>query len=169
MEKAIIILIIILIGSGFVWSQESAIDRSLVVGSLPSEFSVSQMGAATYKVPIDLPDGRAGLTPGLSLNYYSQGGNGLLGVRWSVGGISMIGRTGTNLYNEDFIDGVDFENDDKFDFDGQRLIPVDGTFIEYRTENESFSRIIIHGLDVNNPDWFEVFSKDGRVYEYGNV
>ena len=169
MEKAIIILIIILIGSGFVWSQESAIDRSLVVGSLPSEFSVSQMGAATYKVPIDLPDGRAGLTPGLSLNYYSQGGNGLLGVRWSVGGISMIGRTGTNLYNEDFIDGVDFENDDKFDFDGQRLIPVDGTFTEYRTENESFSRIIIHGLDVNNPDWFEVFAKDGRVYEYGNV
>ena len=59
-----------------------------LVASTPGEFSVSSTGAATYSVPIVVPPGTAGVEPKLSLNYSSQGRNGLLGVGWSIGGLS---------------------------------------------------------------------------------
>src|SRR5512141_479460 len=60
--------------------------------SLPGQFSVGPTGAASYKIPIALPPGTAGTAPSLSLDYSSQGSNGLLGVGWSLGGLPSIGR-----------------------------------------------------------------------------
>src|SRR5207245_269243 len=42
-------------------------------------------GTATFTVPIALPPGRRGTQPGLSFGYSSSGGNGVLGIGWSVG------------------------------------------------------------------------------------
>ena len=140
-----------------------------VVGTIPMNISVSSTGAANIAIPLDLPAGRAGMTPQLALVYSSQGGNGLLGVGWSLTGLSGISRVGTDLYHEDFIDGVDFDDNDKFALDGNRLILVNEETHEYRTEIETFSKIISHGSSMTNPDWFEVWTKDGQIIKYGST
>ncbi len=156
-----------------------------MVGSLPGSFNVSGIGAATYTIPIEVPAGRAGVTPNISLNYNSMGGNGPLGIGWSIGGLSSISRTGTNYYNdnptedEDWRpDPVDFDEQDRFMLDGQRLVlldPVNDTYgsdetTEYRTEQESFTRIISYGESgKNGPQYFLAWTKDGKKIEYGRT
>lgn len=50
-------------------------------------------------------------------------------------------RRPTSLVQDGFIDGVDFDNNDKFCLDGQRLIVTSGGYgapgFEYRLENET--------------------------------
>ncbi len=156
-----------------------------MVGSLPGSFNVSGIGAATYTIPIEVPAGRAGITPNISLNYNSMAGNGPLGIGWSIGGLSSISRTGTNYYNdnptedEDWRpDPVDFDEQDRFMLDGQRLVlldPVNDTYgsdetTEYRTEQESFTRIISYGESgKNGPQYFIAWTKDGKKIEYGRT
>ena len=67
----------------------AAYGNELVV---PGSFSVSEAGAASYSIDIEVPPGTGGVEPKLSLSYSSQGGNGLLGMGWSLSGLSSIGR-----------------------------------------------------------------------------
>ncbi|MBU2554266.1 MAG: hypothetical protein KKF98_07370 [Bacteroidetes bacterium] len=139
-----------------------------VVGTLPGNLMVSPTGAAVYNIPIEVPPGVAGMTPQLSLVYNSQGGNGLLGVGWSLSGLSAITRTGTTLYHDGFIDGVDFDENDRFMLDGKRLIPVNETETEFRTENETFSKITAVGTAGSGPEQFVVKTKSGQILYYGS-
>ena len=142
-----------------------------LVASTPGEFSVSSSGAATYSVPIVIPPGTAGVEPKLSLNYSSQGRNGLLGVGWMIGGLSVIHRCPANLVKDGFIDGIDFDDNDRFCLDGQPLIAINGTYgadgTEYRTEINNFSKIISYGSTGNGPQMFKVWTKSGEIMEYG--
>ncbi|MEJ2066294.1 MAG: FG-GAP-like repeat-containing protein, partial [Reinekea sp.] len=61
-------------------------------GHLQGQFTVSQGGAATYSLPIKLVTGPGGLVPAISVNYYSQSGNGLLGKGWSLSATEVISR-----------------------------------------------------------------------------
>src|SRR5262245_45442246 len=62
------------------------------VGAAPGHASVSADGEARYSIAIDLPPGTNGLTPTLSLEYRHRTRGGLLGVGWSIGGLSQITR-----------------------------------------------------------------------------
>ena len=117
--------------------------------ALPGQFSVNPTGAATYNIPIALPPGTAGVAPSLSLDYNSQGTNGLLGVGWMLGGLPSIGRCPRTTAQDGVIGGINYDANDRFCMDGQRLVAVSGTYgadgAVYRTEIDTFSKIISHG------------------------
>ncbi|MES2353055.1 MAG: FG-GAP-like repeat-containing protein [Pseudomonadota bacterium] len=148
----------------------SAIQAAMVT---PGQFSVSESGAATYSIPIQTPPGTAGIEPKLALTYNSQGGNGLLGVGWSFSGLSAIARCPRTMAQDGFRGSVNFDTNDRYCLDGQRLIVVSGTNgadnAEYRTERDSFTKIKSYGSAGNGPAWFKVWTKSGQIMEYGNT
>ena len=140
--------------------------------ALPGKFGISAAGSATYSIPIVVPPGTAGMLPSLALAYSSQGGNGLLGMGWTLDGLPSIGHCPKTLAQDSVRGSVNYDANDRFCMDGQRLIVTSGTYgadgSEYRTEIESFSRVIAHGTAGNGPAWFEVRTKSGQVMQFGN-
>ena len=141
--------------------------------STPGQFAVSPSGAATYRIPIEVPPGVAGMAPKLELVYNSQGGNGLLGMGWSLSGLSAISRCPRTMASDGVRGSINFDANDRFCLDGQRLILVSGTYgaagSEYRTELESFSQIAAVGSAGSGPASFVVKTKGGLTIEYGNT
>jgi len=100
----------------------------------------------------------------------------LLGVGWSLSGLSAITRCPQTTAQDNNIHGVDFSANDRFCLDGQRLVPEDGNYSdygasgkEYRTEINSFSKIISYGSAGTGPAWFKVWTKDGKIIEFGDT
>ena len=137
----------------------------------PGQFAVSNSGAATYTLPIQVPPGTAGMEPKLALNYNSQGGNGLLGLGWSLSGLSAISRCPRTMAQDNVRGAVNYDNNDRYCLDGQRLMAVSGAYgadgAEYRTELDSFAKVVSYGSAGNGPAWFKVWTKSGQVMEYG--
>ena len=133
-------------------------------GLLPGSGSVSATGEYQYRIPIDVPAGRAGVQPSLAFAYSSRSGNGHLGVGWQLEGLSEINRCAKTFATEGYADGVNF-NGDVFCLDGRKLIAVNGTYggegTEYRTEEDTFARIISHQSPHGEVAWFEVRTKEG--------
>ncbi len=134
-----------------------------VVGTIPGVFSVSPSGAAKYNVPLQFPQGTKGVMPKISLNYNSQGGDGLMGKGWSLGGLSLISRFPYTYYYNDTSQSVVFNDLDQLIFNGNHLIKINEE--EYRTENETFTKIIPVDGNINNG--FKVYKSNGMIYEYG--
>ena len=143
-------------------------------GFTPGEFSVDASGGANYQIPIAVPPGTAGMQPSLSLSYNHRTGNALLGVGWTLGGLSVITRCPTTTVQDGSIDGVDFDGNDKFCIDGERLIAVSGTYgangTEYRTELDGFTKVVSYDEDPannNGPEKFKAWTKSGQILSYG--
>ena len=168
------------------------------VGAIPGAIDVSPMGAATYTIPIEVVPGTQGMQPNLSIVYNSFEGMGLLGMKWNLEGLSAISRCGQNPYYErqnplfeSNITAIQFNERDRFEIDGERLIRLNnGTYGavggEYATEMEDFTRIVsysgtIHPKDIseegdifpdrviNQPKYFIAYTDDGTTIEYGNT
>ena len=140
-------------------------------GGTAGSFNVTPSGAASYNIPFAVPPGINGLTPNLSLIYNSQGGNGIAGMGWNLAGLSAIHRCPRTIAQDGAVGGIDFSANDRFCLDGQRLVAIgsnDGG-TEYRTEIESYSRVIAYGGRAGDPSYFKVWSKDGKVAWYGNT
>ena len=141
--------------------------------SLPGKFEVTDTGSASYTIPISVVPGTAGLEPKLSLQYDSRSGNGLLGVGWSLAGLPAITRCGRTIAQDGQVGGVGYDANDRFCLDGQRLIATSGSYgadgTEYRTERESFSKVISYGQAGSGPSWFKVWTKAGLIMEFGNT
>lgn len=71
-------------------------------------------------MPIVVTPGTAGMQPKLSINYSSQGGNGPLGVGFSLSGLSTISRVGRTVAQDGVKGGVNFDANDRFVLDGQK-------------------------------------------------
>ena len=67
------------------------------VGATPGSFSVDPNGGANYTIPIQIPPGSAGLAPGIALTYTKQVDDPLVGVGWSISGLSIIRRCGSTI------------------------------------------------------------------------
>ncbi len=135
------------------------------------ETGVSDTGAAQISIPIVVSPGTAGMQPKLSINYSSQGGNGPLGVGFSLSGLSTISRVGRTVAQDGVKGGVNFDANDRFALDGQRLISINGADgadgTEYRLEFDPTSRIRSYGTEGSGPQRWEVETKAGLKMEFG--
>ncbi|MGD8176110.1 Ig-like domain-containing protein, partial [Marinimicrobium sp. ARAG 43.8] len=141
------------------------------VGSSDGEFRVNESGAATYSLPIALPAGTAGVVPSLSVDYSSQGGNGLLGKGWRLSGLSAISRCRQTPAQDGQFLPITWSSEDRFCLDGQRLVVVEGEYgavnSRYRTEIDSFALVTAQGGRAGHPEYFTVERKDGSLSYYG--
>jgi len=140
------------------------------VGTLAGTPS-TEGGAATYRVPIEVPPGRAGMQPDLALTYSSRNGNSIAGVGWSVSGTSSIYRCPRTLTQDGANRTVQHDNSDQLCFDGQRLVAAAGTVpgaavSEYRTEVDRFDRIRLNGMMSSWNSYLLVEHKSGRVSRF---
>lgn len=143
-----------------------------LVGTIPGTFDVTQTGVATYTIPIELRTGTGGMRPPLSLRYTHRGGNGVAGQNWALTGISRIDRCRKTLDQDGAAGGVKYDSNDRFCLDGRRLVAISGTYgaslSEYRTEIDSFRKIVAHGYVFAGPQYFVVTDRDGTKHYYGH-
>ncbi|MEM8815575.1 MAG: FG-GAP-like repeat-containing protein, partial [Pseudomonadota bacterium] len=143
-----------------------------LVGAIPGSFDVSQTGVGTYTIPIELRTGTGGLRPSISLRYAHRGGHGIAGQNWTVSGVSRIDRCRKTLEQDAVAGGVKYTSTDSLCLDGRRLVVIDGTYgvagSEYRTEIDSFKKIVAHGFVSGGPRYFVVTDRDGTKHWYGD-
>ena len=144
------------------------------VGSLKGNFQVTPTGQAHYSIPIDAPPGTAGMAPALSIVYDSSSSNthnGMLGMGFSLEGLTAITRCPSNKTQNGLIHGVDFTDQDRFCLNGEQLVVIKGAYgadgTEYKTYIDSKTKIVSYGRQGNGPAGFKVWTKGGQTAEYG--
>jgi hypothetical protein len=149
----------------------TSLDTNLYIGATQGSANVSSTGAATYSIPIFVSPGSAGLQPSISIEYNSQAGNGLLGVGWNISGLSSIVRVPKDYYHDGIQTDIQLNDDDKFAWDGMRLVDSTGTYgaegTTYYTENMNFAKIVSHYTTYFGTTSFTVTTKQGNILSYG--
>ncbi len=145
-----------------------------VAGRTEGVFGVSSLGAATYRVPIWLPPGPRGLQPDLALTYNSQDDNGVIGVGWSLSGLSSIERCNKTKAQDGSAGSVALTTADRFCLNGNRLRLTSATDYgvagsTYQTEIDDLTVVTAHESEGNGPRYFTARTRDGTAYEYGKT
>ncbi|WP_137132737.1 RHS repeat-associated core domain-containing protein [Rhizobium sp. FY34] len=141
-------------------------------GFMPGKFSTTKSGQSAYHVPIKTPPGTAKMKPSIAFSYVGNQRNGLLGVGFTLSGLLTIERMGQTMAQDGQWTGVDYSANDRFNLAGERLVAVSGVYgasgTEYRTERESWARVVSYGDRGGGPQWFEVTSRSGRKMLFGS-
>lgn len=129
-------------------------------------------GSATTSFAIELPKGRAGMQPSLSLQYTSDGGHSWVGQGWNLAlpSVNIDTRWGAPRYDAQ-------KETESYTLGGEELLPnthrgewenrtADKIF--YPRREGAFSKIIRKGNHPNNYHW-EVASKSGIISYYGTT
>ena len=144
---------------------------NLTVSGYTAVSAGADSGTASINIPITAAPGTGGVQPQLALAYSSQGGNGLVGVGFGLSGLPAVTRSGSVLYLDGQKSGVSFGPGDRFNLGGQRLLLANGVSggdgAEYRTEPESFSQVISHGVTSAGPLSWTMKTKAGLTYDFG--
>jgi RHS repeat-associated protein len=142
------------------------------IGAVYGRFNVSNNGGAVYNIPIRVPPGTNKVEPKLAIIYNSKGGNGMMGMGFRLNGMSIIKRVPATWAQDKFRGTVNYDENDRFDLDGQRLINITGVYgadsTIYHTESESWKKVISYGSYGSGPEYFKVYTKKGQLMEYGN-
>ncbi|HAT43299.1 MAG TPA: hypothetical protein DCS87_16440 [Rheinheimera sp.] len=152
---------------------------SMATFALPAEGGVDN-GQASYQIPLQIAPGRAGMQPKLSLNYGSQGGNGVVGVGWSFNGGAGLSRCAPTFEQDEVRDKVTKvravtgnPSTDRLCLNGSRLMVVSGNYNEsgavYRTELDSLVRVTQQGFINDANVSFVAEFPDGRKVFFGNT
>ncbi|MFC7615672.1 SpvB/TcaC N-terminal domain-containing protein [Actinokineospora soli] len=134
--------------------------------------TANNQGQARLGYPLEVPPGRAGLQPALSVAYSSGGANGWTGQGWdlTVPVITLDTRWGVPRYHA----GLETET---YLLDGEQLTPVAHRGeLQARTAEKvfhtrvegRFQRIVRHG-DAPANYWWEITEKDGTRHVYGRT
>ena len=128
------------------------------VGSIPMDFKVNENGAATINIPLEFPAGINGMAPDLSLDYNSQGGDGILGLGWSLGGMSKISRVPYTYLFNDSCNAVLFSDNDEWSLDGNRL--------RKGSDGKYYPEIYDYSVLSYSNEGFTMLKRNGIVCEY---
>ncbi len=122
------------------------------------------MGIASYRIPIRVPPGTAGMQPDLALTYRSGGSDGWVGFGWDLGvpAIRRSTKFGVPRYADDAADPAH----DRFVLGDDNL--AEFSEIDYATELESYARIRRVNRGTAEEFW-EVTRGDGRVLVFGDT
>lgn len=171
--KAICAASLLIAGAGFAFIPSPAWSQTTAVGFTAGSFKVGETGALTYSIPIQAPPGRGGLEPNLALVYNSAAGNGYVGVGWSLQGFSTIHRCGRTIVQDNEKRAVRYDSSDRYCY-GDRLVGIAGPYgtgspSEYRTERESFTKVLSYGNVGGGPTSFQMQPKSGLWMEFGGT
>ncbi len=136
-----------------------------LVGTIGGEFQVSPSGAAQYDVTFDLPEGAGGFSPEIGIAYDSRRGDGVLGHGFYLKGLSMITRTGSDLYHDGSVSSVSMTDADHFALDGMRLLYKGDNL--YVPELNNLWRIKTD--KSGNPNYFTIENGEGSTMYYGST
>ncbi|MGV0925010.1 RHS repeat-associated core domain-containing protein [Empedobacter tilapiae] len=129
-----------------------------LIPTIKGELNVNTQGSLSYSIPIEVFKGINEFQPNLSLSYNSQVKGGFVGYGWNITGLSSITIGGKNKRIDGVYQGVQYNGNDPFYLDGQRLIKID----EANYVTESLSKIKIK----RSGDVFTVHFTDGKVSTY---
>ncbi|MBQ7750288.1 MAG: hypothetical protein IJR77_03585, partial [Bacteroidales bacterium] len=141
------------------------------VGEIPYEVGVSPSGGRTISVPIMTAPCR-GTVPGVSICYSSQGGDGVAGFGWDIGGLSSITLAPKTMYYDGTVGEPDpsLPSSQVFALDGVRLVDnlesYDFPDYDYVTVQ---GRIFIQKVVSSNGEivCFDALLPDGSRRRYG--
>jgi hypothetical protein len=151
-------------------------------GAIPGSFGVSDRGTADYSISIEVPPGRGGVEPRLTLSYSSTMANGMMGSGWHLRGLSSIERCRKTAAQDGSAQPITLTPDDALCLDGERLYRLTSaelpgmdatTFTRtHYTEIERFQGVMAIGPEYEGttyvgPKAFKVWTKDGRILTYG--
>lgn len=124
---------------------------------------VDSFGKANSQIPIQLPPGRGGLIPNLSLVYNSANQKqNMFGVGWGLSGIEYISRDSSY--------GVHNSSQDHFFSTmaggGHLVALADGT---YHSIKENFVRFVPNGQCGNGPCYWIATDRNGTTYTFGKT
>ncbi len=120
------------------------------VGLTKGEFTVDRSGAASYRLAIEVPPGRAGMQPSIGLSYDSNQGLGSVGYGWIIDGITRITRCGSVRAAHGFVRAVKIDGADNLCMNGEYLVPITpssgarGSDLEFRLERDSLVRVLAY-------------------------
>lgn len=157
--RLVCIALSLLIANFFVLGSSTA--SANIVGETFGQFSVGTSGAAEYSIPILLPPIVGNAKSSLALNYSSGSARGIAGYGWNLSGLASISRCPTSRERDGLVDPVDFDGNDKFCINGQRLVDLGSN--NFRKEIDDFSKI----EKVSNG--FVVTSSDGITLSFGST
>jgi len=141
------------------------------IGRTEASYSVTQDGDAAYTVPIRVTEGFGRVTPNIAITYVGPGTRTILGVGFSLSGISMISPCRKTIAQDLDAAPVTLTSTDKYCLDGNRLRLVSGTHglsgAKYRTELDKLIQVTVLGSSNGIPTSFKAEMPDGMEYEYG--
>ncbi len=120
------------------------------------------MGLASYSVPVLVPPGYAGMTPGVSLSYSSGAGSSVVGIGWksSLPNVERLTKRGLPTYDTD---------DEFISSEGGELVRIPGTsppIYRSRFEGSFIRHTWMNAGDADNDYWVAEYP-DGRVGYFG--
>ena len=140
-----------------------------VVGEILYQESVTPTGGRVYTIPImTAPQFKA--SPHISLQYNSQGGNGLAGFGWEIGGISAIRLINDNLYYHGGIAPASVLNGEgAYALDGVALVQNDDAVLaeEYPLETAQGHILVKKFVSIDMTTHFQVLYPDGSRATFG--
>ncbi|WP_288454728.1 polymorphic toxin-type HINT domain-containing protein [uncultured Acinetobacter sp.] len=159
-----------------------------IAGSLKGDANVSSQGVLSYGIPVSIPNSLNGFVPKLTLNYNGQSSDGVMGIGWSISGLSTISRCQSgdiepsrnmtiaeivNYEASKFNEGKQAFELSNFCLDGKKLILTDSgsnnSQVEFHVENDEFSRVTLKLYQNGTIEKFIVTQKNGTIQEYAKT
>ncbi len=138
-------------------------DRSKIVGEIPITGNITPTGAQSYTIPINTEPGANGVQANVSIIYNSQGGNGVLGRGWSIGGLPAIVRANRGIYYDGTTQGVTNTTSDAFYLDGTRLVRLSSNSSSITYESEQGNVKVVAYTSGSTVKYFKVHYPNGST------